>query len=669
MWCRVKLSRLLLACSLAIACTACTDARLYGEGRGAAQADRLTLSGRVCAEDPRLAGLPLKIVFLLDQSAPILAFDPASARIMPMQSVASDSIVTRGAEAAVLGFAARPRKIAPMPGDGTIFTTDSFQVEAGIAGTMSAIGCQGRRCRDPGEALRSARALIEDDMAATPAGERVVTEYAVVLLTGGIQDPLPDNIDCCASDDAECRGQPVDYSLECAEERLVAEGAALREAVLRGGALGVKVHVLHLTTGLLANRMGMYASDAFIDQNAGGVLRALVRTTTGTYTSFDTPSAITTAAIDVLGDRASLDVKTLTVANMNARPGPDGPRADSDADGFTDVEEEAAGTSPIEADTDGDAVTDFVETLIEFDPLVADDPSACRRLRRASRDSDLDGLTDCDEALLGTEPTLVDSDGDGLPDSLEVFGFTEYLRDDAALDSDDDGAPNGDELRTHTDARSTDTRTHLTDAYRYEIVDQGSVTEGHAALLDDLFTVEVVRVSPGTTPGLAEISWNALDRTLAFRDALDQELGPPVVVPMQAGEIDLPSSSYAPAQGDDGRILRVRIVDPLELPEEGISELLRIGIQTRRCIEYTVRNVRLVDTLATDDLFGPGLNRVVLFFGETPAKRLDAPGPFRLVEIPVVFRPPNRRVPGAAVIGVADEEFVLPDAIDVDFDE
>lgn len=58
-------------------------------------------------------------------------------------------------------------------------------------------------------------------------------------------------------------------------------------------------------------------------------------------------------------------------------------------------------------------------------------------------DSDQDGLTDEQEALLGTDPNNPDTDGDGLGDGEEILI---HGTNPAAVDSDSDGAPDGAEV-------------------------------------------------------------------------------------------------------------------------------------------------------------------------------------------------------------------------------
>ncbi|MFT5457554.1 MAG: hypothetical protein ACI9K2_004051 [Myxococcota bacterium] len=75
-------------------------------------------------------------------------------------------------------------------------------------------------------------------------------------------------------------------------------------------------------------------------------------------------------------------------------------------------------------------------------------PSTARRLYTCcdnAMDSDGDGLMDCDEQTLGTDPLLADSDGDTLSDGDEV---NLYPTDPKNTDTDNDGLDDGYEVYT-----------------------------------------------------------------------------------------------------------------------------------------------------------------------------------------------------------------------------
>lgn len=99
--------------------------------------------------------------------------------------------------------------------------------------------------------------------------------------------------------------------------------------------------------------------------------------------------------------------------------------ADSDGDGLNDsVEVNIHGTNPKNADSDGDGLTDAAEINTHgTNPKNADSdgdgtPDAQDILGLG--DNDHDGLTDGQEASLGTNPNVADTDGDGLNDGNEV---------------------------------------------------------------------------------------------------------------------------------------------------------------------------------------------------------------------------------------------------------
>lgn len=630
-------------------CGSCSEARLFGADRAAAEADRLALSGTVCSLDPATAQLPVRIVLLVDRAAgPMFAsYDPAGERVQLLNAFAQSALGSPNTELAVVGFAGRSQALAPLEGN---FTRNPGELLAAISQLAVAEPCIGMNdCRDYVEGLRTARALIEGDLAQTPAGERVLTQYQVVLAIAGEAQPTALNIECCLPDDTECLNATPAPDRDCQAQREQEEVASLLDTIERSGALGASLHVLHFAA----------EEDEGINDRLQDSMQAVAFAGGGRYARLGAPAALTQAAGDILSSRNSLGAKTLIATNLNAKPTPSGPVTDSDADGLSDVEEAALGTSPVLADTDGDGIGDMVESLVDFDPLTPDSPAACETVDPFA-DTDLDGLGDCDEALLGTEPSLVDTDGDGQPDLLEAIGFTDYLEPDADQDADGDGTNNGEELRARNDPRSTDNRARLDYGYRYEIDDLGVGVERVGTGLASLTGVVNIVGSQGTTAGVGRIRYDVDRGTLAWRDAQDSDFGEAIAIGNEdAVELVLPSGSYAAVQGAEGRQIAVRVERAL-LPDIDVEEELRIVERSRHCLAYTVRNIRLMDTLDSDpapDVSNAGQNRIVLFFAETAANRLDAPGPFRISEVPVVFRPPDYRSPPDALLVIRDDEF------------
>jgi YD repeat-containing protein len=122
--------------------------------------------------------------------------------------------------------------------------------------------------------------------------------------------------------------------------------------------------------------------------------------------------------------------------NMLQAQGRENPNADDDGDGLTNAQEAALGTDPNNPDTDGDGIPDGWEVDHGLDPKTND----------AALDPDQDGLTNLQEFQSGTDPKNRDTDGDGIPDGWEVAYGLNPLTDDAALDGDGDGYSNLEEF-------------------------------------------------------------------------------------------------------------------------------------------------------------------------------------------------------------------------------
>ena len=117
---------------------------------------------------------------------------------------------------------------------------------------------------------------------------------------------------------------------------------------------------------------------------------------------------------------------------------------DTDGDGVTDVDEAALGTDPADPDTDDDGLIDGFEVEFGFDPLLPGDELL---------DPDADGLTSLEEQATGTDPTDPDGDSDGLDDGAEIAAGTDPFD----SDTDEDELGDGAEIDLGTDPLVKDT--------------------------------------------------------------------------------------------------------------------------------------------------------------------------------------------------------------------
>jgi hypothetical protein len=195
-------------------------------------------------------------------------------------------------------------------------------------------------------------------------------------------------------------------------------------------------------------------------------------------------------------------LKSLIVQSLRSVPAVTERKVDSDGDGLPDDQDQPYinGTSQFDPDSDQDGFDDNFEVMHRgegFDPAKKD-LRGCDPLSPLSPgcqyfiDSDGDGLTQYAEAYLGTRTGLVDTDGDGIPDGIEVRYGLDPLTSNNGMDTDSDGIGDLEEIRAGTDPSRPDRTLYDLSAvqYTYSGTDQadGSICYDYAVTGLELVT-------------------------------------------------------------------------------------------------------------------------------------------------------------------------------------
>lgn len=686
---------------------ACTRADLFGVKDEPSLPDKITLSGTVCSDSPLQRRFPVKVIFLMDVSNP--GSTATGGAINAFRTRALSDIFNLYGGAAEISWS-----VVNYDGETEALTMDRYTRDAAML--QSAAQRAGRSCTVGGGdrcnqrryelALERADSLITGDLLSSDRGARARTRYVVVLYAEGprvgpdtrpvvdpdggvfadggtdVNDaPFYCDVSCLPPEGGftRCPGFTPPCDDGCTFERTVRR---MRDFAINNGAADLVVHTAHFLASPVTPGMNGAAccpSGMPEDQcEAQTTLARMAAAGGGTYLQFSNLGDVSFRELEYAATKNVFVKKSLVVANLNARPTVRGMEVDSDADGMTDELERQRGLDPLKRDTDGDGLGDYVETLLQnldVDPKRVDNPLTCANIMPPRRDRDGDGLSDCEETLLGTDPTLFDSDADGIPDLLELLYGTNYVLNDVSGDLDEDGVRNGDELKTHTDPRSNDSKTRGDLSYLYRIILRDTANgRGLSRVLDiqqprAITGVTVRSVATRAYAGVSQLEYYRGSNELAWRDNYGgTDMGPRVKINGRGQFIlNAPGSVFGDALQQ--RSIVVDVIPEL-LPVRDLAEVLQVRESERQCIDWRVRNITLVGTaprsvqdraadIQSGDATTEGFNRILVYYGQTPLSNPLGPGLYRVAEVPMVYVPPRYKDPDVAELNVPNEDFVL----------
>ncbi len=470
----------LVATSVALA-GACTSSYLYDqETLTALPVDRsVAIDGRFCTYGANDVINPIKILFVLDASQSMAVTDPDGTRALATVQLLNSLPQDPEIYFAVMLFAG---------------STTAFLTKSGLAEFEQLISYSqadfnllidkilnytspdpNRDSTDFVKALAEVYTVVSTDISAAQVG----------VADGGFAGTAPGRYSIIfLSDGAPTFNQNA---------QLLPPGtsvSSIRElSILVTNVQLNTVHVFDPTVppSSLCDLTGDGGCPLLIINQDAELLKEMAAVGGGSFRDFENHEPVNFLNFDLGAVRQGYVVKDVMVTNINAPvespPAPanwdGGPTdaADSDGDGLTDAQEIALGTDPNNPDTDGDGFSDGVEVYFaargaSFNPLVAD-PGCPAYLHGV--DSDCDGLTDCDEQVIGTNSQIQDSDSDGVPDGVEWQIGTQPASADMQEDPDSDGLINDQEVHLHMNPLVADSQLVTANGYRYTIETDGPV--------------------------------------------------------------------------------------------------------------------------------------------------------------------------------------------------
>ncbi|PTL81940.1 thrombospondin type 3 repeat-containing protein [Vitiosangium sp. GDMCC 1.1324] len=429
----------------------CSDAGLYSlDGRGPSGRDRADFSGNACVPLAGGEAFPVKVLFAVQGGAG-LPSDMTGSVTEALGSLSSRFSVPYIKFSLVAFHTVATGLLGRFDG------ATALQSSIPRYATYQETGPTSMR-----SALKLAKSILSGDMQTGCPGEVARTRYLVVLLVTSA-DLSCENPAFNAGIDSRC--SKLTDTTACSRCELAAVTGELKALVEKFGAGEVSVQPVYVRNTADATTAAQVAAIA----NAGGT-----EPVTTDFVNLSTALG----GINYASLQSNLKMKRFLAFNRNVvvRAGQFFP--DSDGDGVADSDELARGLDPTNPDSDQDGLMDGIELRMGLDPTPGhvDIIPGCN----SALDEDGDRLNTCEERVLGTDPCVGDTDGDGLPDLVEALTHTNPLVPEDLLDSDRDGIPNINEAEAHTDPLSADTAFQTERGYGYSITEAAPSEDGRA---------------------------------------------------------------------------------------------------------------------------------------------------------------------------------------------
>lgn len=622
-----------------LALAACTNSNLYTATSQPNVANKASLQGDICTEDPLDVDFLVKTLIVSDVTAEMGNDDPQATRATAIENLMAKY---RG-QNYVYGLVQYGRGALALTQG---YTDDNSLLPPAIDAIRVGTPDSQRSYLEP---LRVATTAVQDDILSATPGQRSRTRYVILFVVDGPPSPTLANVWCPTNglmpNSQQCRTQLAatfcpqtqPAPMDCEAELYPQMVRDLRQYALDQGAIDLEFHIVALKDEMRMN--------ALLSQMAIAGRGAYVR---------QQPTQVNLLAIDIGAPAAILKRRELVVYNPNAVIKNGEVVPDSDQDGLTDDEETEIGTDPTNWDSDGDGLGDHIERIVQapgstFDPLVAAAPVECMLVTDPLADSDADGLLDCEEIVLRTEPSLPDSDKDGIPDLVEVRRGGNPLVEDGLDDTDRDGLTNGDELKSGLDVSSSDAEHELEFGYRYRFFDEGPTNRLEVNPKEPIPGIVVSRVDGGQA-GAAHFRFTAPDTLELTTELGGTTFGEPV---------DVSKGGTMFIESPNGQRMQIVVqADGLPLDDEDITVQVR---ETRRsCFRFDTRNITLVETLEIPGgRPGRGWNDIRVYLSQLSEETPKGFGIFTVASVPIRFIAPNQKTPNRAFIDLEQAAFVL----------